>query len=330
MTYSITRAEHDPAYAAVEEWEPGIPRVQVNLYADANYDKQPDDMVDGIAGFTAPDVDRYPLGNFPGAEDTDRNGNGTFDYGDAVQITYSDSWDDNNPTGCIPADADAATGGFVAHPGTPIAKTLDCYDGLRNYNQVRDGVFDGGYAFASSIVRDGAGAVVFEADGVTPQETASLAAGFYIVETDIPVGMEVVKEEDKNVDFGVAWTPNPNKLPAECVGELHTVPQYLSFQTDASGTPLPEIDPADLIEAPFAGTDRPLCNRKSLALTDGSNAATDFNLFTQVPISSNLVGVTLNDLANQFDPNNPQFGEKAAPSWLPIAVYPKVRAMAHS
>jgi len=25
--------------------------------------------------------------------------------------------------------------------------TLDCFDGLRNFNQIRDGVFDGGYAF---------------------------------------------------------------------------------------------------------------------------------------------------------------------------------------
>ena len=90
VTYSITRAEHDPAYAAVEEWEPGIPRVQVNLYADADYDKVPDD-VDQSGDFTPPDVDRYPLGNFPGPEDTDNGTVGVFDYGDAVQVTYTDS-----------------------------------------------------------------------------------------------------------------------------------------------------------------------------------------------------------------------------------------------
>ena len=41
--YAVTRAEGDPAYAAAEEWEPGVPRVQVNLYADANWDEAIDD-----------------------------------------------------------------------------------------------------------------------------------------------------------------------------------------------------------------------------------------------------------------------------------------------
>ena len=31
--YAYTRAENDPRYAGGEPWEPGIPRVQVNLYA---------------------------------------------------------------------------------------------------------------------------------------------------------------------------------------------------------------------------------------------------------------------------------------------------------
>lgn len=34
--YATTRAEDDPRFAAAEEWEPGIPRVQVNLYQDSN------------------------------------------------------------------------------------------------------------------------------------------------------------------------------------------------------------------------------------------------------------------------------------------------------
>ena len=49
--YAITRAEDDPRYAAVEPWEPGIPRVQVNLYQDADGDGAIDDLnrPDGIA-----------------------------------------------------------------------------------------------------------------------------------------------------------------------------------------------------------------------------------------------------------------------------------------
>lgn len=44
--YAVTRAEDDPAYAAAEGWEPGIPRVRVNLYQDAEGDKVIDDLDD--------------------------------------------------------------------------------------------------------------------------------------------------------------------------------------------------------------------------------------------------------------------------------------------
>ena len=40
--YGITRAEDDPRYAAAENWEPGIPRVQVNVFLDCDGDGKPD------------------------------------------------------------------------------------------------------------------------------------------------------------------------------------------------------------------------------------------------------------------------------------------------
>ena len=61
-------------------------------------------------------------------EDFDYNGNGTFDAGDAIQISTTDSWDDNVPTNCQ-GDAFIVDGVF----------TTDCFDGLRNFNQVRPG-----------------------------------------------------------------------------------------------------------------------------------------------------------------------------------------------
>ena len=136
--YATTRAEDDPRYAAAENWEPGIPHIQVALYEDKLGDGTVDDKNnDGAA--TLADVDNYPFGwrtnGDKGANDVDRNGNGTFDAGDAVQIVTTDSWDDSLPTGC---------------PGTefaPYGTPLDCYDGMRNWNQVRPAVFDGGYAF---------------------------------------------------------------------------------------------------------------------------------------------------------------------------------------
>jgi len=293
--YATTRAENDPTYAAAEPWEPGIPRVQINLYEDFNRDGVIDDQ-DGDDAVTLADVDNYPFDNFPGPEDVDRNGNNTFDMGDAVRVTTTDSWDDSVPTGCQ---------GPVYYINGDPSQATDCFDGLRNFNQLRPGVFDGGYAFGPHVT----------GDATQPE----LVAGTYIVEAAMPPGYVLLKEEDKNVDLGDAYTPSPLLLPPVCVGDDHTVPQYLSMQTDDAGVPLPSIAAADLIEAPFTGTVRKLCDRKQVILNNGQNAAADFFLFTKVPKSAHVVGGILNDLANEFDPTKPTFGEKYAPPWLPVS-----------
>ncbi|MEW5726929.1 MAG: SdrD B-like domain-containing protein [Pseudomonadota bacterium] len=273
--YATTRAEDDPRHAAADPWEPGIPRVQVNLYRDSNGDGKID--AQGGGALVLADVDNFPFGwsgdpASKGPEDIDRNGNGSFELGDAISFTRTDSWDDNLPAGCR------------GDPFVLRGRATDCYDGLRNYNQVRPAVFDGGYAFAD------------------------LAAGVYIVEAAVPPGYSLVKEEDRNVDFGDDYRPVPDLLPPVCVGEPRVVPATLSFLRG-------ETEPA-----PFAGQSRPLCDRKQVTLGDGINAAADFHLFTQVPIAGQAVGFVLDDLANEFDPTSPQFGEKFGPSWIPVAV----------
>ncbi len=295
VRYATTRAENDPRYAAGEDWEPGIPRVQVNLYRDDGVGNIVDIDADGVIEIA--DVDNAPFGwadgGPMGAEDEKRNGaaRGThdpalaFDAGDAIQIAYTDSWDDNVPTGCSGDIAD------------PFFNNGSCYDGLRNFNQVRPGVFDGGYAFAS-----------YHAGGVASSspETDGLPPGYYIVEAAAPPGYEHVKEEDKNVDFGQAYAPSPLALPPVCVGDGHIVPAELTLFPG--------------IAAPYAGTSRPLCDRKQITLTTGKNAAVDFALFTEVPVAGHVVGFVLNDVANEFDPRSPTFGEKLAAPFLPISI----------
>ncbi|MFA5081991.1 MAG: hypothetical protein WC474_05545 [Hydrogenophilaceae bacterium] len=280
VTYATTRAEDDPRLAAAENWEPGIPRVQVNLYKDCNADKaidRPDCTALGVPGdpnsYTLADVDNWPFGNFPNADDgdIDRNGNNVFDQGDALQVVTTDSWDDNLPSGCQGEV-------FIAN-GQPT----DCYDGLRNFNQVRPSLFDGGFAFND------------------------IPAGTYIVEAITPNGYEHVKEQDKNVDFGDEYVI-PELLPAECVGDSHTVPPYLT------------LFPGQMVDAAYANQPRPLCDRKQLVLQDRQNGAVNFFMFTEVPAAAHIVGMILNDVANEFDPNAPTFGEKQAPSFVPISI----------
>jgi hypothetical protein len=284
--YPTTRAEDDPRYAAAENWEPGIPRVQVNLYRDCNDDgviDKPDCSALGAPGtFVLADVDNYPFGwsegnAAKGPEDIDRNSNGTFDLGDAVDFTTTDSWDDNLPAGC---QGDI----FLSSTGQPT----DCYDGLRNFNQVRPALFDGGYAFGG------------------PAGKPELAAGTYIIEAVTPPGYEHQKEEDKNVDFGDEYTPSPLLLPPVCVGDPHLVPAELSLFPGVPGA--------------YAGQTRPLCDRKQVRVAQGQNAAADFFMFTEVPIAGHMVGMILDDLSNEFDPNAPTFGEKYAPPYLPVSI----------
>jgi large repetitive protein len=302
--YATTRAENDPRYSVGETWEPGIPRVQVNLYADGGaagnpLTPMPDGVIDDLNGdgvVTLADVDNYPFQwapmyqgrpgwtGIPGPEDVDRNGNSVFDAGDAIAIVISDSWDDNVPTGC-PGD-----------PSDPFYQDGKCYDGLRNFNQVRTAVFDGGYAITTYVP----GGVATGAPAVP------LPAGTYIVEAAVPPGYKIVKEEDKNVDFGDSYVPSLQLLPPVCVGDLHTVPAELALFPGVASV--------------VAGQNRPLCDRKQVVLTNGQNAAGDFHLFTEVPKAARLVGFILNDLSNEFDPNTPTFGEKYAPPWLPISI----------
>lgn len=277
--YAITRAEDDPAYAAAEPWEPGIPRIQVSLYKDFNLDETIDDL-NGDGMETVADVDNYPFGWKDGVaargdEDYDWNGNGTFDMGDAIQVTTTDSWDDNPPSNCQ---------GDVYYVDDDLAQPTDCFDGLRNFNQVRPGVFDGGYAFMD------------------------LEAGAYIVGSGQHPVYTTLREEDRNVDFGDEFAvPAPELLPPVCVGELHTVDSAFSL--------------FDSGELPYrSGEQTPLCDRKQVFLPDGQNSAADFFMFTQVPISGHVVGFILDDTANEFDANSPNLGEKYSPPFMPISI----------
>ncbi|MBU0943670.1 MAG: hypothetical protein KJ804_07395 [Proteobacteria bacterium] len=314
--YAVTRAENDPRYAVGEGWEPGIPRVQVNLYEDKvdnitllpGSDGGIDDLnSDGIV--TLADVDNYPFQwapmyaflddgitvnpiytGFPGLEDSDLNypgqTPGDFNSGDAIQITTTDSWDDNKPSGCI-QDLPELAG---------LGPINECADGFGTWNQVRPGLFDGGYAFNS-----------YFPGGIDSGSTEVLAlpGGNYIVEAVTPYGYELLKEEDKNVDFGDTYVPSTLLLPPVCVGDLHAVPAVMSFD--------------GVTPAPFAGASRPYCDKKQVTLSTGQNAAADFFFFTQVPKAARAVGFVNNDLGAEFNQASPVFGEKLAAAWLPVS-----------
>jgi hypothetical protein len=251
--YAVTRAEDNPELAAAEPWEPGIPRVKVNLY---EHDSTKADL-----------------------------------KGALLNTTFTDSWDDSLPENC---QYGSNAGSGTDDPFVFRGVATDCYDGLRNWNQVRPGVFDGGYAFDSII------------DPQTQNEISPIPPGRYIVEVVPSTGYRVIQSQDKNVDFGETYLPSPQLLPPECVGDSYVVPDELTLFPG--------------VEAVLAGQTIPGCERKLVSLTGGANAAADFMLFTDTPVAGHIMGFILDDTANEFDPTSPQFGEKFAPPWLPIAI----------
>lgn len=228
-----------------------------------------------------------------------------FDRTGAVLLnsTKTDSWDDNIPTGC--KWGNEATAGFTFSPDGVNFYPRDCYDGLRNFNQVRPGVFDGGYAF-DSICPGG-----LAADGSCAAWTSPMPVGDYIVEVVPLPGYEITKWEDKNVDFGDSYKPpTPALLPPPCVGPDTPVPPYLSLYPDE------QIE----VVGWNTGMTRPLCNKKKVTVGAGTNSAADFFLHTEVPVASHGIGFILDDTQNEFDPNAPNFGEKYAPPFMPVAI----------
>jgi hypothetical protein len=187
--------------------------------------------------------------------------------------------------------------------------------------------------------------------------TPMLPAGKYVVEVVVPTGYELVKEEDKNILIGdnfiapvtqqfgglgsifilpdqaeIASSYNANNpqnptntlgrvsnLPSHegdtgsvetfwpCVGELRTVPDFIS------------LFPGSGEVSPFAGAQRPLCDRKEVALTDQTAALTKFYIFTPTHTASHFTGVITDDFTAEFDPYSPQFGEKFGPAYLPVS-----------
>ena len=322
--YAVTRAEDNPAQAAVEPWEPGIPRVQVALYQDSNGDGVPDDR-NGNGRVNLADIDNYPFQWAPmyqylddgvtpnpdwtglkGPEDVNRIGaanSDVFNIGDAINLTTTDSWDDSLPENC---QYGINAGSGIDDPFVFRGEPTDCYDGMRNWNQVRPGVFDGGYAFTNYYPRPSDGRPV--APWANAGIETPLPMGVYIVEASMPPGYSLAKEEDRNVDFGDTYTPTVNLLAPLCVGEDHLVPPELTL--------FPGVE----VGSGYGGTTRPLCDRKQVFLSDRSNAAADFFFFTEVPIAGHIIGFILDDTANEWDPNSPQFGEKYAPPFLPISI----------
>ena len=229
-----------------------------------------------------------------------------------------------------------------------------CYDGFHVWNQVQAAPYDGKYQFPSAAYI--AAHPLTAAQTGAGQTLVSLPRGDYVVEAVTPPGYEIAKEEDKNILIGDAFiapvvqqfgglgsvfilpdqatlnNANPNNPNTgdpgfqsnpttnlgvygevgktnypECVGEPHRVPDFLSLFPQAQ------------LVAPFAGMDRPLCNKKLVKLGDQMQASATFFVYTDAPMAANATGIILDDASAEFNAASPDFGEKASVPFVPVS-----------
>jgi uncharacterized repeat protein (TIGR01451 family) len=321
VVYSTTRPFDDQRYNVQTLWEPLVPNVKVNLYRKTK-------AADGTETLTL--VDTTTTTSF-----------------DAF-VNELDATGKQKNIQCLGQD-----------PKDPFFKyTLNstdqfrCYDGWHNWNQVQAAPYDGRYQFPSAAYI--AANALTTAQTTAGQTLVSLPAGQYVVEAITPPGYEIVKEEDKNIFTGDSYNApsvqqfgglgnifilpdqatlnnanpyNPRNSDgiqsnatsnlgvtssqmqfAECVGSLHRVPDYLSLY------------PQSALVAPFAGMDRPLCDRKLVNLGDQMQTSATFFVYTEVPAAAAGTGIILDDATSEFNAAAPDFGEKASVPFVPVSI----------
>jgi hypothetical protein len=359
VVYNSTRPFDDPTLLFQNLWEPLVPGVAINLYKEGTgpdgtqtltlVDTTTTSSWDNWAqGFNA--VTGLPNMSCPGQDPADP----FFGYtlaGTPNHLASTTALPNNSQYKCYdgfhnlnqiqPAPYDGLyqfpSPFCAAHAGgtftAPSGQTINCATV--------------GNPALSAPVHTGAAAAV-------------LPPGKYVVEEVTPPNYEIVKEEDKNIligdgfiapvtqQFGAitnifivpdqATVNNANScygtgggcmnpttnmgrtsiggfgpgglmvMPAPCVGQSRIVPDFMSASPEGG-----EV-------APFAGALRNLCDRKEVTLEDQMQAQTDFFIWTKTPAASHFTGFITDDLASEFDPNSPAFGEKFSVTNVPVAI----------
>lgn len=263
VVYAVTRNEFDPRIAAPEDYEPGVPNVTINLYPAALDANQPISCTEPGPGCPYGEGELM-RGLAPGIDD------GNPDT--PIDSVETDSWDANLPTDCRYSD--------LIEPTPSIIQDPLCLEIFKNFAQLKDGVFDGGYAF----------------EGVAP--------GAYIVEMEAPFGYRQIKEEDQNTDQGDDFIPQVP--PPPCAGPLHLVNDE---RNPANGQMTPLCD-SKFVRV-VNGTNPPA---EFYVMTDFDDSVDgnggpveNFTGTTAVPPPGFIRGFMSDDLNVDFRPDSPNY-----------------------
>lgn len=340
VSYDTTRNELDPRYAAVEDWQPGVPDLTVNLYSPVTCGTNPGAPCD-LTG-------RYELAL-----------DGAFARGKLLNTYLTETWQRPGANGdgiCIPRDVN---GDPLTYPtGQQVTSSdADCLEGPLMGVQFQNGfsTVDGNYGFVDGCF--GVGGFDPQAGGcANGAEPTPLTPGDYLVDVVLPTEgdvygpqavnparplLQVTKEEDINIFNGDQFVPQIP--PPQCAGPLHTVDvvndpggvdNYPAVVGDGGvtndlpvGVTVPASTPVE--NQPFAdgggsvyeGKQTALCSTKLVRVSNGRSIAPTFNVFTDVPIPGRFWGLIVDDLNFSTDPKSLLYGEKAGVPFAPVGIY---------
>jgi hypothetical protein len=298
--YDTMRAEDDARYAGAEPYQPGIPGLEVNLYATV----------------------RDPVtGEFVMAPD------GSLQKGHLLATTTTEQWE--RPVDCQARNADGDPVDQLIFP--PSTGGYACLEGPAMGLQFQAG-------FASVDGNYGLGELQYDpVTGDPLTTTVPLPPGDYLVEIVVPndsfgrPAFQVTREEDLNMFAGDQFIPQVP--PPACAGPLHTV-DVAGAGTDNYGpvvlpngvtvpasTPVENPGYVDAGGSRFEGMQKPLCNVRLVTVQNGRAVAPAFNFFTKVPVPGRWKGYIIDDLNIATDNTVLFLGEKAGVPHAPIGVY---------
>jgi hypothetical protein len=311
VSYDSTRNELDPAYSVVEDYQPGIPGLQVDLFKPI-----------ACTGATP--------ANLCSSEGYLLAADGSYELGDWINRYQTESW--QQPKNCVARGVDSTPLiGEQVLPRTtdPIGNPINCLEGplmgvqfggddpINSPNP--DANFfssvDGNYGFGDGWTTPGARLPDGSPDPANPGSgSAPLVPGDYLVKVEVPSDpvhpdrklYKPTSEEDMNVFTGDKF--QPGAPPPACAGTRHVVQVTNPDFLDAGGSP-------------YEGQARPLCDTKLVPLNDRKSIAPNFYFFTDVPVPGKFWGLVNDDLNVSVDPKSILFGEKAGVGSAPVGIY---------